>query len=469
MSLADRSLRHGRGTLLIFISGRHIEWQCVDTNQPWLPQRCELLADIPVADPVAAQVLLMPALLAALQQITAAPGTIQMRVVLADNWLAAAPLPWSAAMNHTASAIGFALEQLLTSGYAIDADATVRLDNAAYGAPRLALAYPAQLLDGLQQCARRLQLSLRSVMPLSLLAWNALHDPKLHRQPTWPALAIIGDDVLVLARSGSPDSSRLLELTVRTGDAAVQRHAELENSWRRLCLRQPQWHQVQQVAVLEIDAAIAPGPPLKLPFVAVDLGLSANGDDFSVLRLASGYCRAQTALDAIAAVSPVNRWHWPLLIGVLAAVLTLQAIATGAERNALRSQWQASRNASSQLAAPVRQQTLWQPQELPRIAAVNLAIRQLNLPLTMILQALTPPPDIRVAVLSVETAGGTSGTRSQLLKIVAAADSSADMARYVAYLDEHKPLMRAYLTQHEITPGATGTLYRFTTEVAWSE
>jgi hypothetical protein len=111
----------------------------------------------------------------------------------------------------------------------------------------------------------------------------------------------------------------------------------------------------------------------------------------------------------------------------------------------------------------------WSRNELARVQAVNVAVRELNLPFEAILRALEPPKDMRVAVLSMTTAASTSGALASRVKIVAEARTGAEMARYVAFVAERKPFTGAYLVEHEIDETAVERPYRFTLEASWND
>ena len=55
------------------------------------------------------------------------------------------------------------------------------------------------------------------------------------------------------------------------------------------------------------------------------------------------------------------------------------------------------------------------------------------------------------------------------MKIVAEARSAGDMAGYVRFLAERKPLNGAYLLEHEIAEGEAERPYRFTVEATWKD
>jgi hypothetical protein len=106
--------------------------------------------------------------------------------------------------------------------------------------------------------------------------------------------------------------------------------------------------------------------------------------------------------------------------------------------------------------------------EQARVPAVNAAIREMNLPVSALLQALQPPRDIRVAVLGVDVLGASPGATTGI-KITGEARTGAEMARYVAFVSSRKPFTGAYLTRHEIDDTTPERPYRFTVEAAWND
>jgi hypothetical protein len=163
-------------------------------------------------------------------------------------------------------------------------------------------------------------------------------------------------------------------------------------------------------------------------------------------------------------------WRWLVVgvIAVLAGAVSTQAVNAHLVFATLTEQLHATSDAAQVAPRP----KTWSRAEMAQVQAVNAAIRELNLPISSILRALEPPRDIRVAVLSVETAVDTSvGTSSKTssVKIFAEARSGAEMARYVSFVAERKPFTGAYLTRHEIDETSAERPYRFTVEAVWSE
>lgn len=391
-------------------------------------------------------------LAAALRAIPAQSGVARLRVLIADSWLACASFPWSAALQHSAHAERTARTHLALAGFEIDAGATLRLDDAPFGAPRLALAYPAPLLTALAQAAQASGARLDSVLALSVAAW-----PLAGRH----ALALQDDGLVVLARGRA---GHMDDITVRTVAQVSPR--SLQEAWQRQCLRDPQLAALAAVPWLDLtgDAPASAAPPA--PFVPVAL---PQGGVAPSLRLAAASTR-RNPLDAVAD-APVVAWQ-RLAVLACAALLALASVAyafqSGAELKAL----QQARQAVPRSAAAVSHAAEWSSAELARVQAVNVAVRELNLPFEAILRALEPPRDLRIAVLSMSTTAGMSGsagTPGSRVKIVAEARTGAEMARYVAFVAERRPFTGAYLIEHEIDQAAAERPYRFTLEATWND
>ncbi|HEY0061048.1 MAG TPA: hypothetical protein VGC21_02940 [Telluria sp.] len=397
------------------------------------------------------------ALAAALRAMPALPACAALRVLVADCWLGAASLPWSATLGQPQAAQALARTRLQGAGFAIDARDTVRIDDAAFGAPRLVLAYPAPLMAALALLAGRLHARLESVSAFSVAAWSLARAAGASAPA---ALALLDDDMLLLcqARAG-----RLAELTVRRSPAGQAPLAALAQLWQRQCLREPQLAALTTLPLADLRGDSAQPAPAPAPFAPLALaGQGAGG----ALRLA-GAARPRHRLDALA-LAPVwsSALAVPALVGVLLAGAAL-GYAVQHTRVAAQLQARVDRPAVRVASAPPAPQ--WDARELPRVTAVNVAVRELNLPFAAILRALQPPPDLRVAVLSVTTAPSASSAQASRVKIVAEARSGAEMARYVAFVAERKPFTGAYLSEHEIDESAPERPYRFTLEAAWTD
>ncbi|PIG30971.1 hypothetical protein CLU93_5319 [Janthinobacterium sp. 35] len=459
-----------RATLLLFVGARGVECGVLDgagSTAQW--RRDSLLrVDIEAAGGVEAA---LQALAEAALQLPARAGAAaprQLRVVLAERWLAVAGAPWNRCARRRDGALTYARVQLALAGFEVGADATFRLDDAPFGAPRLALAYPAPLLYALGQLAGRLGVHMASVLPLSVAAWEVARRPG----PARPrALLLLDGGALVLARGAGAGRHHLGEVTLRTGeDARAAQPQRLRDAWRRACLRDPQLAAVAEVGVFELaqegDAAARAGAPfaaLALPPRGAPEGAPPG------LRLAAHACRLRASVDGVTAAAA---WSAPRALALAACALLSGALLLQAWRGNV-----ALRAVSARAAAVARADTApaparppgWSGEEATRVRAVNAAIAALNVPLAAILRALAPPRDLRIALLSVQTGAGAAQAGAGSVNIVAEAPSSAEMARYVAFVAESRPFVTAYLVRHEVDETTAERPFRFMVEARWSE
>jgi hypothetical protein len=408
----------------------------------------------------------MDVLAAALQRVQSLPAGAVMRVLVADNWLAAATVPWNPAMQRPAGMAAAARGRLAAAGFRIGPGDTVRVDEAPFGVPRLVLTYPAALIDVLSLAAARLDARLASVLSLSVAGWALA---RRNGNGAQSALALLDGKMITVARGTGGARARLNELTIRTGIGAPEtaRHS-LHALWQRLCLRDPQLVSVAGVALLDLGTRHGSAPVSARPFVVLDIPAPGRGPAATPgLCLAAATRLRRDPLDALAGGSPMSARRTLLLAGaaLLAVAMVVQAVQ--AARSVRRLQAGLVSTARGTAAAP--RPVNWSREELVRVQAVNVAIRELNLPFSAILRALEPPPDLRVAVLAVTTAASKSGAQPSSVKIVAEARTGAEMARYVAFLAERRPFTGAYLTEHEIDETSAERPYRFTLEASWSD
>lgn len=389
-----------------------------------------------------------------------------IRVIVADCWLAVASLPWSPAVADSVNASAYARSHFAGMGFVIEPGDVIRLDEAPYGAPRLAVAYPSPLLEGLEQLVRAGESSLTSVLPWSVAAWAFVRRTE-HRQ--LQALALLARGVVLVARGTSLGDSRLGEVTARRyASGYLPNAADLGPIWRRLCLREPPLAGVQQALfmVLDNDAGEAAGDCA--PFVRLDL--PTQGDVIGVspaLTLAAGVATFHSPFDAGKGRGRWTRWQWVALAA--SALLTL-GLGFQAIDHARSARVLAERLSTSTKVLPAKSSTVkWSRDELAKVQAVNAAIRELNLPIAALLRSLEPPEDIRVAVLAIESAGAASEARNSSVRIFAEARTGSEMARYVAFVADRKPFTGAYLTKHEIVDTSPERPYRFTVEASWDD
>lgn len=433
----------------------------------------------------------MAPLLGALTQLRAAAptGLEALRVVVDDRWLATTSLPWSSDLRHDVLGQQLARASLMSAGCELAAADVVRLDDARYGAPRWVVAYPELLLEALRQVAAAWGATLSSVQPLAAAAWAARRALGAAQQPVM-GLSDAGAVSVLVGRG------RLTEAHVQTLTEGQAPTAALERLWARLQLRDPLLAGVTSLPVLSLQpppgaedtartgpspspsvlsvstaSAVAPLLLLQVPNTPATEALPAG------VWLAQAGGAASAALDAVQSAGPSSwRAWWPAAAAGIAALAlsvgawqSLQAAATA------RTQLQAALRASS---APVATSPAWTREELARVKVVNQAVRELNLPIEALLAALQPPRDLPVSVLGVEvtgtpeavgvSTGGTTGVST--LRLQAESGSALDMARYVAFVGDRRPMVGAHLVRHEVVASADGARrYRFTVEVAWRD
>jgi hypothetical protein len=407
----------------------------------------------------------LPALCATLQKLSGdlplncAQG-LELRVVIADIWLPTASIPWNPDMLRQDSARAFARDYLSHLGFSVTSGDEIRLDDAPYGMARLAVAYPQELLQAIEQCALRWRAHWRSLRPVSVLAWSVLG-----KKRQAGAMAILDEDSVTLCLAGAKrwtGRTHVQEVKIQSHPPGCSAAEALALAWERLRLRRPHMPDAQEVLVLDASDTPQANPLWPEPFVQPDESWRNLQHNAHWLQA----CQGIHALDAHV-LPPRRTWkHWAIL-GI--AIIIASGVVFETWRQFLRAN--ASRNAYENLQQTTRKlpPSPWSREELARIGAVNAAIRQLNLPIGAVLQALRPPRDIRVAVLQVETSSAATGEAANLLKITAEAPSSAEMTRYVAFVSEQKPFMRAYLTHHEHPDKESTERFRFTMEAQWND
>ena len=448
-----------RQMLGLWIGKRHIRWGLL-TGRNSRAQWQELGAiSIQITDDGSPDIAALCAALRELAGETPRKG-LELRVVIADMWLSVATIPWSPALRRKDTAIAFARECLSGFGFRLSADDEIYLDDAPYDALRLAVAYPQAVLNAIEECARRWQAYWRSLRPVSVLAWRTLS-----RKMAVQAMAISDEEQVTLFLANQKRQFfRLPSLQEMKTQARLPEHSSAETlqlAWKRLRLRQPQVRDIQSVLTLDAsEEGEKPGQTLP-PFASPDVPWRHLQPNARWMDAHSGLC----ALDAHARPHHPGWVHWIILF---MAVVILGSLTSGAWT--LHKRAEAARVAYENLRQNAKPPApaIWNREELARIGAVNAAINQLNLPIEAVLQALRPPHDIRVAVLQVETSVATNENNANLLKITAEGLSSSEMTRYVAFVSERRPFVRAYLTHHEITGSGDTERFRFSMEAQWN-
>lgn len=392
-------------------------------------------------------------------------GFDEIRVIVADCWLAVMGVPWSQAMEGVVSADVYVRSQFAVAGHVVEANDVVKLDDAPFGAPRLAVAYPYLLLNALEQLSSESRSGLTSVLPWSVAVWGFALRAGSRRQQ---ALALLSRGLLLVMRVAVAGDFRLGEVTVRRSTSGqLPDGADLDAVWRRLCLREAHFSAVQKASFVVLDDEAGKVIDVCSPFVRFDFPPIRNGVVLSqALTLAAGAAGLCSALDAREGEGrQTTSRQWMALAGTVVLVASLLFLV--AENKQSVNLLTARLNAVNEPQKPKVRAANWSREELIKVQAVNAAIRELNLPIKALLQALEPPADIRVAVLAIEAAGDSPETRNSSLRIQAEARTGEEMARYVGFLSDRKPFLGAYLTKHEIVDEMVERPYRFTVEVLW--
>ena len=389
-----------------------------------------------------------------------------LRVVVSARWLSAAMLPWSEALTRPAPAQVYACDQLRASGFDITPGDRVHIEDAPYRSVRLAVAYPARLLIGLQEAARRTGLVLQAVTGLPLVA--AAYAQSVSRATTGFLALVDGAGVSFMRWDRGSYAPVGNEVALPPG---AELAAELPKIWRRQVLRGAlQGQDKAEVGVLDLADGRSGSDLSKLDgFRPLDLPVVGAGPMRSrLLRLAATSVSPSSSLTAVIRSGPTDRRLVLLAVaaGLLAAAAVFQATRVMLE---VRTERAALANLSP--SPPQIRRAPSSREGLARVASINTAIASLNMPISELLHALQPPPDIRVALLSLEAVPPTvvadAAGGDALLKLNAEAASESEMARYVMFVGSRRPFVEAYLTNHETHESDRTRPYRFTVEALW--
>lgn len=389
---------------------------------------------------------------------TARGGRCRVRILLADAWIDGTTLPWNPRALSGGALAAHARNTLIAAGVEMADDDVVRIGDAPYRQPRWAIAYPAPLLQALGEFAGALDAVLESVAPLGIAAVHALG-----KLPSGCALLALADEN-ELSLWHCPNGAPRLLAASPSGERPEN---ALDLLWRRARLRDPRLEHIDKVAILDLAGKGVERAWETPRHVPVDLpGMAAAEATGPLLQIAAQCCDRVFELDArqryprlnIRMIAAASLW-----LGIAATVLFQAVRTTGAEADA-KHKLEARTAAAAPKPAPT-----WSKGDVQRIQAVNVAIRELNLPVSALLQAVQPPKDIRVALLGVEFAPGRGNDDTPLLKLTAESRTGEEMARYAGFLAGRRPLVDAYLVSHEVAETDPLKPYRFSVEAKWRE
>ena len=122
-------------------------------------------------------------------------------VILSNHFMRYALVPWSDVLNDEAEEIAYA-RYSFNQMYGSDANEwELRISPGEAGMPQLASAVNASLADTLREICGRCEISLRSIQPHLMQAYNACH-ASLHGQSAWLALVEHGNLCLAWLHKG---------------------------------------------------------------------------------------------------------------------------------------------------------------------------------------------------------------------------------------------------------------------------
>jgi hypothetical protein len=378
----------------------------------------------------------------------------RVRACISDHWLAVDCLPWSQAILKRYQAHRQARQHFQAIGFSLAPEDVVELDDAPRGQPRMAVAYPARFMLALDALAAALDARLESVLPMSVLAWR--WGDAGHRDGA--LLAVIEDQAMLLLQGRRRIEGLIGRRLPGDGADVVDRSAVLDQLWRRQTLRYPGWDGAASMKLLALSDESRRGGWDAAPWVRLPPG--RHQEDVA----AAGLGLLASAHDGATTLNPIRpRKHRAWLL--LAALLALSAVWAGQGLSAKSARHELTMTAQAD-GMPGRDQGVRPPAplEAKRLQAVNTAIAQLNMPVGRLFQALQPPKDIEVKVLSFKV-GATGSARAAT--IMAESTSSDDMVRYADFLAASVPFTAAHLKQHTWVDDPAGRLYRFTVEASW--
>ncbi|MCE4554271.1 hypothetical protein [Pelomonas cellulosilytica] len=378
----------------------------------------------------------------------------EVRAVVSDTWLATVAIPWAHELLQTRQAFAYATQLMDEAGFEDAAGDAMRIDDAPYGLPRIAVSYPRALLAALDACAQAMSCRVTSVLPLSQALWRAGRGGR--------PVALRTDDEVILVTG----TTRLEAVTtrMRPDDRPLDR-TDLDRLWARQMLRAP-LEAGTKPRLLDLGPAGHVVPVLSGSWEP--LLLVRDGVEAPVLLDVTVQAQRQRgdALDAVPASLRPGGAAVAVLATLAAFAMVLAWSAWQSQQEAMQLARQAEQR--SRPPAPRPAPRTLDKEKLLRQQAIDAAAQQLDAPFHALLKALQPARDIQVAVLGVDfTAAGGNGSGRMVL--MAEAASALDMTRYVSFIDGRRPLGEAYMTHHEQVPVAGGTGYRFTLEVAWSK
>lgn len=384
-----------------------------------------------------------------------------LRVLVADNWLPSTSTPWNSASNADDNlAKAFALNQFNYAGFHVESTDSIKFLEHSYGKPALAIAYPSGLTDSINLLASKLKLKITSILPLSIAAWHVARTDGNKA----PVLGVYSDNLLIV----SDFSNGLVEVKTRVLDENNHDFLPMiASEWSRIKFRESHLAGIEYLPLLDLSR-LGNQPELSNNDIKPlnSLPNLVNKKASSSLNLAQKASSVATSADAIAQGRTLSPLKWMAISILLACISFFGAQTWRLQQQASSIDSKIGSLRATKLTTPLNNS--WTKQELEQVQAINTSIRQLNLPFSIFMEALQPPRDIRVAILSLDIdAKGEVATKVSRIKIVAEAKTAGEMAHYVSVLSHRKIFKGVFLVSHEIVETIPERPYKFNIELLW--
>lgn len=369
-----------------------------------------------------------------------------LRVAIAESCLPVASQPWPGSVSGMGAVRRAWLNGLQAGGWAVGPDATLVAQDAPFGQPRLTVAFAPELLNAIAAFAASCRLQLTAVRPLGA-ALGPLGAPLSEAATQVLVVVDDGNVILYLVDRGIQDVLIRPRLLAADGAAlALDINAHLN----RQRVRRADWAKAKAQRWVNASA-----------------GTLNLGDDWAPggRQLMGQLCEASAwrydCLDALP--SPPPAWVW---VRSALQVLLIGSVVLGVRGGVALQQGNVTAPpvAASQIAAMPAPSSSVSESVLRRTSAVGSAVATLNLPVSNVLQALQPPRDVPVSLLSLDL---SMAGQAAVLRVMGESAEAADVFRYVEHLATTRPLNDAKVTQHERIQGADLPTYRFTVEASW--
>lgn len=377
-----------------------------------------------------------------------------LRVLVADTWLPSTLIPWNASAGNEQL---FALSQLSYAGFDVEERHTVKFVELGYKKPSLAIAYPDALLASLTVIAEKLALRLTSVLPVSV-AGLKLAQSKMAKVAV---LGIYTHNLLTII----DENNGLLEVKTRILANDDNQLEMVASEWNRIKLREGHLTGISKLPLLDLTAERTKSKPSVNGLEIANSAFANQHKNISgSLNLALEAKSVRLSADAITQGYVLSKLNWIAIVLLLTLITILgaqvwklnqQADAVTAEINSAK---------ATGYEEPIDE--TWTKQEIKQAQAINTTIRQLNLPFSTFMEALQPPEDIRVAILSLDL---DATAKTAHIKMVAEAKTTGEMAQYISFLAQRKIFSDVFLLSHERIETTPEHPYRFNLELRWED